>query len=229
MPMREIANEERERNVTSETLLTDLRTRIISAGIEIATLLISLLREFSWALILDQFLPRATPTWVSSPRCVCRLPLNSPQSSTDESRVTSERDRSYFLPRPRYPMTVRSGRPLTVANDGSGNEQRLADSCLSLRALRSEHDEAKLSSGETGSSGELYDCSSVAGFHVRSSSRGSSGVGPAADSELRCDAVRCDAVRCVGWVRNAQAYRSRCDSVIRRVAGYGAAFGVVTV
>lgn len=129
------------------------------------------------------------------------LPLNSPKSSTDESKVTSERDRSYFLPRPRYPLTVRSGRPLTVANDGSGNEQGLADSCLSLRALRSEHEEAKLSSGETGSSGELCDCS--IGFHVRSSSRGSSGVGSAADNELRwqCVAVRCGAVRREGEMR----------------------------
>lgn len=138
------------------------------------------------------------------------LPLNSPQSSTDESKVTSERDRSYFLPRPRYPVTVLSGILLTVANDGSGNEQRLADSCLSLHALRSEHEEAKLSSGETGSSGELCDCNnSVVGFHVRSSSRDSSGVGPAADSELRCDAVREESAKCAG-------NRSRCDSVIRR-------------
>lgn len=104
-------------------------------------------------------------------------------------------------------MTVRSGKPLTVvASDGSGNEQRLADSCLSLHALRSEHEEAKLSSVETGSSGELYDCSSIAGFRMRSSSRDSSGVGSAADSELRCIALRCVTMRCMGRVRIAQAY-----------------------
>lgn len=137
-------------------------------------------------------------------------PLNSPHSSTDESKVTSECERSYFLPRPRYPVVVRTGgRPLTVAydDDGSGNEQGLADSCLSLRALRSEHEEAKLSSDETGSSGELCDCSSVADFHVCFSSRDSSGVDPAANSELRCVALRCGAggaLRC-GAVRGEGA------------------------
>lgn len=158
-----------------------------------------ILTEFSLTLIpgLDRVLPRATPACDFSVSLRLSLPLNSPQSSTYESRVTSEHDRSYFLPRPRYTVTVRSGRSLTGASDGSGNEQGLADSCLSLHVLRSEHEEAKLSSGETGSSGELCDCSSIAGFHVRPLSRGSSGVGPVADSELRCGAVAVAvAVRC---------------------------------
>jgi len=213
---------EKRGNVTSKTLLTDLTTKIIS--IVIGTVISYLLTEFSLTLI-PELDPRVTLMCdnlsVNSRNVVT---LNSPQSLTDESKVTSERDRSYFLPRQRYPVIVRFGRSLTVANDGSGNEQGLADSCLSF-ALRSEHEEVKLSSGETGSSGELCDCSSVTGFHVHSSSRGSSGVGSAANCELCCVALRCVAMhgegaKCVGIDPGVIALSEV------GAAEYGAAFGM---